>query len=266
MPGELELIQKLLNRTQAKVAPDAVRSADNPTAGNKAAGEGFSPQPQLTAAFAAAVAAVAKGTASVVKPVIAAAIRAQAAAPVPAAKPSSIAAVPGAAQNAMPGKATARAAQAARPAQAQLPLPAERVMNQVVRAARISISNGREEIKLLLKPDSLGWLKIKISIEGHSVTARITVEHEGVRDLIESNVRQLQQALQNQNLRVNQIVVQLQADSDPDHHAQQPGGGGNGAGGSNEALTDLEDGVEQEETPDPCGGDIGEGSQVDVRV
>lgn len=265
MPGELELIQKLLNRSQAKVAPDAVRSADNPTAGNRTAGEGFSPQPGLTEAFAAAVAAVAKGTASAVKPVLAAALRVQAAA-APAAKSSSITAFPGSAQTAIPGRATARATRAVRPAQAQLPLPAERVMKQVVRAARISVGQGREEIKLLLKPDSLGWLKIKISIEGHSVTARITVEHEGVRDLIESNVKQLQQALQNQNLRVNQIVVQLQADSNPDHHAQQPGGGGNGAGGSNEALTDLEDGVEQEETPDPCRGDIGEGSQVDVRV
>ena len=83
------------------------------------------------------------------------------------------------------------------------------IINQVIKAAKISIKGGKEEIKLLLKPQDLGWLKVKISVEGQRVTAHIGAENEHVRSLIENNLTQLQQALQSQNMKVSQIHVDV---------------------------------------------------------
>lgn len=94
------------------------------------------------------------------------------------------------------------------PLQQQIQQP-QRVLNQVVRAAQFGLKEGRDEVKLLLKPQNLGWVKVKIAVEGQKVMARILVEREGVRDLLEHNLHSLNQALQNQNLKVSNIVIEL---------------------------------------------------------
>jgi flagellar hook-length control protein FliK len=109
--------------------------------------------------------------------------------------------------------AEARAAKAAAPQ----PMPqenAQKIIQQVVRAARFGVREGRDEAKLLLRPESLGWLKIRIAVEGQRVSARISVENEGVKQLLENNINSLQQALQNQNLRVSQIVVEVMGEAE----------------------------------------------------
>jgi flagellar hook-length control protein FliK len=82
---------------------------------------------------------------------------------------------------------------------------------------------GKEEMKILLKPEQLGWLKVKISVEGQRVVAHFSAENEFVRSLLESNMNQLQQALQNQNLKVTQISIDV-ADQNSGQQASQPHG------------------------------------------
>ena len=149
-------------------------------------------------------------------------------------------------------------------ARSQQPVPAERVIRQVVQAARISISQGREEIKLVLKPDSLGTLRVKITVEGERVTAHITAENENVRSALESNVRQLQQALESQNLRVNQIVVSLQGDGQAQQQADQSGQQGHGGVQQGNQLAEEE--TELVASDAEQGGETERVSQVDLRV
>lgn len=83
------------------------------------------------------------------------------------------------------------------------------IIKQIVRSARLAAQNGKQEMKLLLKPEHLGWLKVRMSVEGQKVTAHITTESEDVKNMVEKNIGQLQNSFQSGNLRVNQIVVEV---------------------------------------------------------
>lgn len=112
---------------------------------------------------------------------------------------------------------------------AAAPAPPAQVLSQIIRAAKVSLQAGKEEMKMLLKPEDLGWLKVKINIEGQKVTAHFSAENEFVRGLLENNISHLQQALQGQNLKVSQIVIdvntQMQQDAgaakDQQHGSRQ---------------------------------------------
>jgi flagellar hook-length control protein FliK len=83
------------------------------------------------------------------------------------------------------------------------------IIKQIVRSAKMNLQNGKQEMKLMLKPEHLGWLKVKMNVDGQKVTAVITAESEQVKGVLEKNIVQLQTSLQNSNLRVNQIVVEV---------------------------------------------------------
>lgn len=132
---------------------------------------------------------------------------------------------------------------------AQAPVQAQpsQVISQLIRAAKISMQNGREEMKILLKPEQLGWLKVKITVEGNRVTAHFGAENEYVRGLLEGNISQLQQALQNNNMKINQIQIdvagQQQQGQNPHSGAAGDGNGRNGAAGNGENGSEA--GVEE---------------------
>jgi len=84
------------------------------------------------------------------------------------------------------------------------------IVKQIVRSARLMTKgDGTQELKLILKPESLGWLKMNVSMQGQKMTALITAENDSVRTMLEQNIHQLQTSLQNQNIRVHQIVIQV---------------------------------------------------------
>ncbi|HUX06974.1 MAG TPA: flagellar hook-length control protein FliK [Acidobacteriota bacterium] len=226
-PSNVIDIAQLINRAAAKTAQESVQPSAN-SQGTQSGGDppaGQSSQAALLMTMVnSATSTQAQAGASTF-----AAVMQQSQSPAtarPAAQPSAnmsqVATPMGPAAAARGAESAARTAEAA---PARQPMPAERVINQVIRAARISVDQGRGEIKMLLKPESLGWLKIKISVADQNVTARITVEHEGVRELLEGNIKQLQQALSQQNLKVTQIVVELNSDAEKQAPQSGPGDG-----------------------------------------
>ena len=122
------------------------------------------------------------------------------------------------------------------PAQAQ---PSQ-VISQLIRAAKISMQNGREEMKILLKPEQLGWLKVKITVEGGRVTAHFGAENEFVRGVLEGNISQLQQALQNNNLRVNQIQIDVAGQQNQNQNPQSGAAGDNAGNDKNTPGNDSD--------------------------
>ena len=66
---------------------------------------------------------------------------------------------------------------------------------EVVRHTNILVRDGGGEIRLVLRPESLGSVRINISIENGSLEGRIIVENASVREVIENNLSALRNAL-----------------------------------------------------------------------
>jgi flagellar hook-length control protein FliK len=65
----------------------------------------------------------------------------------------------------------------------------------VARHTNILVRDGGGEIRLVLRPESLGSVRINVTIENGSLEGRIFVENASVRDVIESNLASLRAAL-----------------------------------------------------------------------
>jgi flagellar hook-length control protein FliK len=82
-------------------------------------------------------------------------------------------------------------------------------MRQLVEKAILGIKNGRSLIKINLKPEILGHLRIQISTENNQVAVRIITEVPMVKEMIESNLNQLRTDFQNQGLEIEKFDVHV---------------------------------------------------------
>jgi flagellar hook-length control protein FliK len=83
----------------------------------------------------------------------------------------------------------------------------EKVVEQVVKYARLNFKPGISEVELHLKPESLGSLKIKISMEGQEVKASFFADTPLVKEIIENHLPALRQAFLSQNLDLQKFSV-----------------------------------------------------------
>jgi flagellar hook-length control protein FliK len=89
-------------------------------------------------------------------------------------------------------------------------------VNQIVQKAVLHLNNGQHEVRLDLKPDFLGHIRMQIITESHQVTVRILAESPMVKELIENNFQQLKSELQNHGLEIDELDVSVE-----DHAEQQ---------------------------------------------
>jgi flagellar hook-length control protein FliK len=85
----------------------------------------------------------------------------------------------------------------------------DNVMNQLTSKMQHLVRSGETEIRIQLKPESLGEVKLAIRMEGDIVTARIQVENQQVKQIVESNLQSLKNALSEQNLQAGSIEVNV---------------------------------------------------------
>ena len=114
------------------------------------------------------------------------------------------------------------------------------IISQIVKAAKVSINSGTQEMKILLKPEELGWMKVKISMVEGKMTAHFGVENDAVKSLLEGNLNQLQQALNGQNVKVNQIIIDVNSQSNPQSGLMNENQG-NGKNKGNFMESDIEE-------------------------
>lgn len=86
----------------------------------------------------------------------------------------------------------------------------ELVMQQVSRRLATAVKNGVHEVRLVMKPESLGDVRMTIHMEGDIVTARINVENQQVKQIIESNLQSLKDSLEEQNLQAGAFDVNVE--------------------------------------------------------
>jgi len=86
------------------------------------------------------------------------------------------------------------------------------VFDQIVQRAVLQVKNEQSEIKIDLKPEFLGNVRMRIVTENQQVSVRILTEAPAVRDMIETGLQQLRSELQSQGLQVDRLEVSVSED------------------------------------------------------
>jgi len=92
------------------------------------------------------------------------------------------------------------------------PLPKtveESVMNQLSSKVQAAIKTGVTEIRLLLRPESLGEMRVKLTLDGDVVMGKIYVESQQVKHIIETNMQSLKDSLAQHNLQTGSFDVNV---------------------------------------------------------
>ncbi len=102
------------------------------------------------------------------------------------------------------------------------PVKFEELFDQAVQKLDLLKKPGQSEIQVVLKPEVLGRLTIRLSLEDHQVTARFLVENHMVKQVMEANLPQLRAALEASGLKLDQAEVALhhQYSGSHDFHGQ----------------------------------------------
>lgn len=109
----------------------------------------------------------------------------------------------------------------------------EGLIPKLVQKLESLVQQERTEVRIQLKPEHLGELKIKLSLERGIMVAEFVVQNEAVREVIASQLPQLQTALQNQGSNTADVSVSIGlghkgADEQREPRAKQPSESGNG--------------------------------------
>ena len=107
---------------------------------------------------------------------------------------------------------------------------------QIVEKAVLQVKSNQPEIKITLKPEFLGQLKLRISTMDHQVIVRILTESPLIKEIIENNIDQLKAALQSQGLEIDKLDVCIAQDS-----------GHKGNGYENNTFSNIEGEIDDEE-------------------
>jgi hypothetical protein len=83
------------------------------------------------------------------------------------------------------------------------------ILDQIVFRAAYRLRNGQSQLRLDLKPEFLGNLRMQISTRKQMVTLKILAEHPLAKEVIETHLHQLKTDLLQQGLEVDDIEVAL---------------------------------------------------------
>lgn len=93
------------------------------------------------------------------------------------------------------------------------------IIKQINNSIKTSIKTDFSEIKLMLRPDFLGELSLKISTEKGVITAQFLVENQKVKEIIESNFNELKNILNEQGIQVSQLEVSVNDNQNKNSHS-----------------------------------------------
>lgn len=117
----------------------------------------------------------------------------------------------------------------------------ENLNGEIVRSARLVVRGDRSgEIRLQLKPEQLGNVRISLQMQDGHIAGRIIVENQSVREVFEQNLAQLQRAFQEGGLDASGLEVTVADSGNQSGDDDQQRAGGTGRRG---ALASLENAV-----------------------
>ncbi|MGG1616909.1 flagellar hook-length control protein FliK [Paenibacillus sp. NRS-1782] len=95
----------------------------------------------------------------------------------------------------------------------------------VVQKLDIVKHSGLTEATIMLRPDHLGQLEVKLTMQNGHLVAQFMTEHSGAKDLLEQQMSQLRASLQSQGIQVDKVEV-TQNESLSSHMYQDGRGSG----------------------------------------
>jgi len=95
------------------------------------------------------------------------------------------------------------------------------VIRQISEKLNNAVRSGANEIRMVLRPESLGEMRMSIRVQGDVVFARMQVENKQVKSIVESNLQSLKDSLLKQNLEFGAIDVEVGANTDGDKSPRQ---------------------------------------------
>lgn len=94
-------------------------------------------------------------------------------------------------------------------------------MDQIVSKAVYQLKNGQNSVRIDLKPEFLGQVRMQIVTVDQQVSIRISAELPVVKEMLENNLQQLKADLQQQGLEVDEIDVSVSTDSHPNAQSRK---------------------------------------------
>lgn len=86
------------------------------------------------------------------------------------------------------------------------------IVNQIMEKIKVSIKPEISEVKMILKPEQLGEVSLKIATQNGIVTAQFIAENQKVKEIIEANFNQLKDMLNEQGIDVGALEVNVSGD------------------------------------------------------
>jgi flagellar hook-length control protein FliK len=83
------------------------------------------------------------------------------------------------------------------------------VLKQVVEKTSANLKSGQSEIRIDLKPESLGHLRLHVSTDHQQVTVKILAENTQVKEMIENQASLIKNELQHQGIHVTSVKVDM---------------------------------------------------------
>ena len=108
------------------------------------------------------------------------------------------------------------------------------INQDIVKQSRFIINNNKGEIKLVLKPEHLGKVRIQINLEDNHIAGKIIVENNIVKEAFEQNMKHLQDAFKQSGFESAALDVSVESKN-------QGGQKGSGQGSRRKAVMQIEE-------------------------
>ena len=100
-----------------------------------------------------------------------------------------------------------------KPPSSPQPVPQNDIIHQIVEKIQFKNVNEQSEIKITLKPEFLGSIRLNIAAEDHQVSIKVLAESPVIKHILESNLHQLKTEFSNNGLEISKFDVYVGADS-----------------------------------------------------
>ncbi|MCP3950644.1 MAG: flagellar hook-length control protein FliK [Desulfobacterales bacterium] len=117
-----------------------------------------------------------------------------------------------------------------------------RVLEQVTDQIRMQPKKGGNEIRIHLKPETLGQIQLKVLAQDQTVTVKMVAETAMARDIIENNIGQLRADLNALGLNVEKLDVDVFTTNDPGERNSAEQRGSHARNGRGSADHEARDG------------------------
>ena len=87
------------------------------------------------------------------------------------------------------------------------------VVAQIMEKIKVSVKPEVSEVKILLRPEQLGEVSLKIATQNGIVTAQFIAESQKVKEIIEANFNQLRDMLAEQGVNVGELEVNVSSNN-----------------------------------------------------